>query len=106
MGLLGARILRQAKPSSPRAARAGTRRMFFEPLESRELLAVLGLGIQLRSDVNDSPGGVINSVLVGDDFWVQVMVEDKRASPQGVISLPVNLYWDPADLELLNAPSA
>jgi SdrD B-like domain len=90
----------------------------FEPLESRAMLAVLGMGIQLRfnddngtpGDVtDDQPGAVIpdgSAVSQGDLFWVDVLVEDKRDDPQGVISLPVNYYWDPDKLELTDPPSA
>lgn len=90
----------------------------FEQLESRSLLAILGMGIQLRfnddggtpADVSDDqPGGVIpdgTAVQPGDLFWVDLLVEDQRDNPQGVISLPINVSWDPAKLEAVAPPSA
>ncbi len=77
----------------------------FEPLESRSLLAVLGLGIELRDNNLEE----ITSVEAGQQFWVYVLVEDQRApgegAPAGVISLPANLSWDNDFIELLTDPS-
>ncbi|MEX0679071.1 MAG: SdrD B-like domain-containing protein [Pirellulales bacterium] len=88
----------------------------FEALESRALLAILGLDIQLLLDVGGQPGAAFSDAAdlvhgadkpleVGDFFWVQVLAWDQRAADSlpseanpspGVISLPLNMAWDPA----------
>lgn len=84
----------------------------FEPLESRCLLAVLGLDIQLLRDNNGSPGPSFSDVAdvihgsnkplaVNDFFWVQVLAWDDEPRGNagfpapGIISLPLNMAWNP-----------
>jgi hypothetical protein len=85
-----------------------------EVLESRHMLATtpatLGLGIRLLADNGTpTPGAEISSLTVGETFWVEVFVEDQRTnSPPttpGVISLPLNISWNPSVLELTSAGS-
>ena len=91
--------------SSPTA-----RRVLFEPLEPRLALATLGLGIRVREDDNGVPGAERTTpLIVGSSYWVEVIAEDQRAgqqgSPQGVISLPLDLSWDSDNLSSLNPPT-
>ena len=84
------------------------------------MLAVLGLDIQLLADDNGSPGAPLSGpeqlshgpLQVNDEFWVRVLAWDQRdpsnvSDPNvagdetpGVISLPLNIAWDPTVLML------
>ncbi|MBN1854128.1 MAG: hypothetical protein JW829_15480 [Pirellulales bacterium] len=81
-------------------------------LERRELLADMGLDIQLFNDVNGAPSTTppitlpkeptLKPVQVGDEFWVRILVEDlSPRTESGVISLPLNLAWDPNYIEFI-----
>ncbi|WP_238388561.1 MSCRAMM family protein [Roseimaritima ulvae] len=78
-----------------------SRRRFgrFEPLESRRLLATLGVDIRFLADDAGSPGAELQSAVLREEaFWVEVRVQDIRTDltdPAGVIALPLNLSWDP-----------
>lgn len=100
---------RQANARS--APRKGVPRSFrprLEPLEDRSMLAVMGLDIQLldqdlmpltRVDIEDHTG-----VSVGDVFYVQILAWDERGTAStapGVVSLPLNLAWDPDVIEYI-----
>lgn len=91
------------------------RRPAFEQLESRQLLANLGIGIRLVQDdavaVDSTRTGnpLTSNVAVGGRFWVEVQVEDRRAAPatpQGIISLPLNFSWDPTMVDYLGSQVA
>ncbi len=88
------------------------RMLRLEPLEDRRLLAVLDLSIRFLQDIPQSdgsfrPGAELSSstVRVEDpsaffpySFWVEVQVRDARTPPDtGVISLPLNVIWEPGD---------
>jgi len=104
MGSFRPRSAPAAVPSQrqPRYAKVGC-----EQLEPRHMMATLGMGINLFADNGGVPGAEIETVTVGQSFFVDVLVEDQRtgATPVGVIGLPVNLFWDVTKLELLAAPS-
>lgn len=108
MGILGGWYRRLGKTNAPRRQLVQPRRLNIEYLESRQLLAVLGLGFQLFRDTDnnnepDTPVDQINEpLMVNETFWVDVLVEDQtpRQSDMGVVSLPLNLSWDPSVLEL------
>ncbi|MFV1979876.1 MAG: prealbumin-like fold domain-containing protein, partial [Rhodothermia bacterium] len=72
------------------------------------MLAVLGLGIELRQDDGGAPGALFDDrpVSVGETFWIDVVVQDQRSvgDPEGVISLPLDLVWDPSVITLANDP--
>ena len=87
-----------------RPRRLPRNRLGIERLESRQLLATLGLGIVVRDGVTNEPTETIE---VGDQFWVDVVLEDQRsADPQGVIALPLDLSWDADEIELLSPDPA
>jgi hypothetical protein len=69
---------------------------------------VLGLGIEVREDNGGQPGTTITNrpIQVGETFWIDVVVQDQRSTgtPQGVISLPLDLVWDPNFIELVATP--
>jgi hypothetical protein len=67
------------------------------------MLAVLGMGVRLMADGGSAPAAEeLATIQVGQVFWVEVLVDDQRAgAPAGIISLPVDLSWDPAKLEFL-----
>ncbi|MEM6979585.1 MAG: SdrD B-like domain-containing protein [Planctomycetota bacterium] len=89
------------------------RRLRPECLESRRLLADLGLGIVLIEDnpsaSEPQPAAIISDPLeVGQTFWVAIVATDLRGpgdgDPAGISALPLNVAWDSDDLELV-APS-
>ena len=72
------------------------------------MMAILGLDVRVLADDAGTPGEEIESVTVGQSFWVQIRAEDrdlrddptipddnpdKDRVPAGVISLPVNIDW-------------
>ena len=81
----------------------------FESLETRRVLAALGLDIQLLADVNGAPGDALSEpeqvlhgpLEVGQSFWIRVLAWDGRGqNAAGVVSLPLNLQWDADVLQL------
>ncbi|QDS90108.1 Serine-aspartate repeat-containing protein D precursor [Rosistilla ulvae] len=72
------------------------RRLVAESLESRALLATLGLGVEFY-EVGGS--GPVSSLKAGELYDARVVV-DVPDSTSGVISLPLNYSWDPKVLEL------
>lgn len=87
------RRVRGRRPQSLRCTR-----LAFEPLEPRQMLAVLGLDVQVLRDDNGSPGAAIDqnvdTFTVGDTIWVRVRAEDMRSGGEtsvGVIALPLDL---------------
>jgi hypothetical protein len=87
---------------SDRNGRLG-RRLIFESLENRQLLANLGLNIQVWTDVGNQKGVELfpdaNDEFVvskGESIFLQVLAEDDRNNVpnDGVIGLPLNLTWN------------
>jgi hypothetical protein len=72
-----------------------------EGLETRRLLATLGVDIRFLADDRGLPGAELQTaVLRGEPFWVDVRVQDiRQGASQGVIALPLNVSWDPARFE-------
>jgi hypothetical protein len=91
---------RNSLPSGVSAGDA-RRRLGFEPLEDRRLLASLEMGFVFRHvDADGGPGSVIAdppAIVAGSNFWAELRVKDSRASATapapGVIALPVTLNW-------------
>ena len=78
------------------------KRLRFESLEERQMLAHLGLNLLMLEDPNDddSTVGILGP---GDIFWLKVRAQDIRddadvgePSP-GVISLPIDIQWPDLD---------
>ncbi|QDV70441.1 Serine-aspartate repeat-containing protein D precursor [Rosistilla carotiformis] len=67
-----------------------------ESLESRALLATLGLGVEFYEPGNLTP---VSSLKAGEVYEARVKV-DVPDSASGVISLPLNYSWDPKVLTL------
>ncbi|MEM9365757.1 MAG: SdrD B-like domain-containing protein [Planctomycetota bacterium] len=89
------------------------RRLRFESLEHRRVLANLAFGVAVFEDgPDDSTPGVrfdpaTDLIEVGDTFWVGILVQDQRAGQNqtpGVVSLPINVDWD-SDVLSLTSPS-
>ncbi|QDV57622.1 MSCRAMM family protein [Rosistilla oblonga] len=72
------------------------RRLLAESLESRALLATLGLGVEFYEVGGATP---VDSLQVGQQYDARVVV-DVTDSDVGVISLPLSYSWDPTVLEL------
>jgi hypothetical protein len=101
----------------PPAREPGRRRprLLFEQLERREVpaavpLATLGLGIELFADNSGVPSTTpmtSATVTAGETFWIGVVVQDQRSTgtPQGIISLPLNLSWDVDELPPVSPPA-
>ena len=108
MGILSRWYRRRGESNLSTRPTVEHRRLNIEYLESRQLLAVLGVGFQLFRDTNadnqpDSPVDQVNDqLMVGETFWVDILVEDQtqRATDMGVISWPLNISWDPTVLQL------
>ncbi|MEZ6088413.1 MAG: hypothetical protein R3C05_10380 [Pirellulaceae bacterium] len=76
------------------------RRLLSETLESRAMLATLGLGVEFFEPQTDTPvASLVSGMLY--DAKVVVQVTDSNV---GVISLPLNYSWDPNVLELVDIP--
>lgn len=122
MGSLHQRRKSARRQPANRAADAGYFRPRLESLEPRAMLAILGLDIQLLLDNAGQPGAPFSDVAdlvhgadkpleVGNFFWVQVLAWDQRdphtlptqqtPSP-GVVSLPLNLAWDPSVIDFVS----
>jgi hypothetical protein len=77
------------------------RRLRFESLEDRRLLATLEMGFVFRHvDADGNPGTVMTTpatITAGSDFWAELRVKDSRASATapapGIIALPVTVNW-------------
>jgi hypothetical protein len=91
------------RKSSPGRSRRRQRRLRFEALEERRLMANLNLGLEVIIDATtQAPGtdGIVD-VPLGTTFSVRVTAEDVRtdgSASQGVIALPLDIAWgtDPA----------
>jgi len=89
---------------SRRTQRRSRRRLRFEPLEDRRLMADLAIGLTLAT----TAGPVQQSVKVGAAFTLDVAIHDARIggqTPVGVISLPLHVSWDPVSVALTGNPS-
>lgn len=102
-----------------RNSRRSRRRLRFEPLEDRRLMACLSIGVTLHDDpvidrggltdcIDDSPRQAINVGKVGGLFALDVRVQDRteRMSDMGVIALPVDIEWDRGVIEFVGDPNA
>jgi len=88
------------------SARRARRRLGFEPLEDRRLLASLEMAFIVRAtDAAGDPGAETNGPIeVGADFWVELRVQDSRApGAPGVISLPLTVQWSNGLVEYAGA---
>lgn len=92
--------------------RRAPRRLRFERLEVRDLLAVLGLPaadaagsdadgsdaaaavVQIRLQATDLCGQPIERVSVGSSFWLEAYVEDLRVYPKGVFAAYLDVVYD------------
>jgi hypothetical protein len=96
---------------SRRTQRRSRRRLRFEPLEDRRLLAELAIGVTvveaaMDDDLHDA---TINVGKVGSEFTLQVQVRDltqRALADMGVIALPLNISWDPEFVSLVRAPNS
>jgi hypothetical protein len=88
------------------SARFARRRLGFEPLEDRRLLASLDMAFVVRAtDGTGEPGAETNGPIeVGSDFWVELQVKDSRApGAPGVIALPLTVQWNNALVQYVGA---
>jgi hypothetical protein len=88
---------------SRRSQRTSRRRLRFEPLEDRRLLADLAIGVTLKASMdNDLHDSTINIGEKVGEFTLQIRVQDKRnaGEPTGVIALPLHVSWDPSVIGL------
>lgn len=76
---------------------ARRRRLFAESLESRAMLATLGLGVEFLEADGTTPAAALQ---VGREYFANVKV-DVVDSDVGVISLPLSYSWDPKVLQLV-----
>ncbi len=75
-----------------------------EPLETRHLLSVVGLGITLfEDDGGGNVGGEIagGNIEAGESFYAIITVEDLRDSftSEGITSLTIDVEWDESFIE-------
>ena len=73
--------------------RAPAKRLHFQPLEKRQMLADLGLQLLVVEDPGDTTS-TVDLLTPGDPFWLQLRARDVRTDmpvTPGVISLPVNI---------------
>ena len=75
-------------------------------LDAADPTGDVAIQVELLSDDNGLPGTALASdaVVVGQSFFISITAEDRRANPSGVISLAVDLGWDPAFLEAIDSP--
>ena len=88
------------------SAKLGQRRLGFESLEDRRLLASLDMAFVVRAtEPGGEPGAETNEPIdVGSDFWVELQVKDSRApGAPGVIALPLTVQWDNALVQYVGA---
>ena len=91
-----------------RSSNSRRRTAHFESLESRQLLATLGLGVEFFELGGTQP---VNFLFVGQQYEARVIVEDIRSgldageAAAGVIALPLNYSWDNNVLSMLNEPT-
>ncbi len=108
------------RPAKRRARRTRVnpcrRKLALEPLEGRQLLANLILGIQLWTDGGGASGEPIKGDLIepvngvyevtkGSTFVIQILAEDDRTTGEnrGIISLPLDLEWNTGGTEIIRA---
>jgi VCBS repeat-containing protein len=75
------------------SGRGGTRRLAFESLEGRLLLAAK---VALRYEFADTAGHVVGSLRVGDDFTLRAYVADIQAVPEGIWQAYFNVNYTTA----------
>jgi hypothetical protein len=88
-----------------RTARPAPRRLRVERLEDRSLLAVAAFTMQLREDLGGVPGDVLaaDEVAVGDCFYVEILAQEFHPLFQGLHGVALNIAWNPAVLEEIDA---
>lgn len=81
--------------------RRSPRKLRFELLENRALLAFGAFAINLYEDVGGQPGQVIASdtVHVGDSFFVEITAQDLLPEPRGLGGVHLRMGWDPQVLK-------
>ena len=120
MGFLSSRFLKRRSSQPRQHGRSGAGRfrnlsrrrpLRFEFLEERRLLqggpiAGVNWKIAMYSDAAETQP--ITYATVGQTFYLSVLVEDSRATPTaaapGIISLPLNLDWNPSVIQYADTP--
>jgi hypothetical protein len=70
-------------------------------------MTILTTQFNLRSNINGTPGTIINSPLnVGDSFFVEVLMGDIRPDAVGIISGNISLSFNPNQLQNIDNPFA
>ena len=76
-------MARRSRTSSSGAMHRKARRLTLESLENRQLLAQLG---QLRLEATDLAGQPVATLLQGQEYYLNALVKDLRATPEGVFA--------------------
>src|SRR5687768_16546467 len=96
----------KSKSRRPRAI-TEKRLLRCEELENRSLLAIISFTANLRyEDANGLPGALIadDAVMVGEPFYVEVMVRDYDPLFAGLASIALDIAWNPNVLKEVDAP--
>jgi len=94
-------------PRCSAGARRVGRRLAFEALEGRRLLAAqYDFAVNLYADGGGVPGELIgnDTVQTGDAFFVEITAEDLRPGALGLRSLTLDIAWDPQVFQVLDDP--
>ncbi len=89
---------RKIRPGRPNGGRG--RRLVFEALESRQLLAA---DLVARFEFGNAGGGAVSSLNVGQDFELRLFIQDVRAVPRGVFQAYFDVSY-PAELAAVTGP--
>jgi len=74
--------------------RPASRRLRYERLEGRELLNADPYFVRVRFDFTNEAGTSLTSLSVGDEFFLNVYIQDPRLFPEGVLKAYFNLGFD------------
>lgn len=89
-----------------RRRKLARRKLLLESLENRSLLATIDLVVNLYADNAGVPGALIanDTVIPGQEFWVEVTAKDTSAVPSGIIGLAIDVGFDPAAFDEIDNP--
>jgi len=77
------------------------RNLWLESLEDRSLMATIDLVVNLYENNGGAPGALIttDTVAPGQEFFVEIAAKDTSTTPSGIVSLAVDISFDPTAFE-------
>jgi hypothetical protein len=81
-------------------------RLRLEQLESRSLLAIVAIAVNLYEDIGGAPGAVIadDTVQPGEKFFAEITAEEFDPRRNGLQRVALNLSWNPNVLAEIDTP--